>query len=126
MLLLGGLTESGKPRSVLYVSAQDFAPQVASSGTMAAGVVSYAIYLLHRFFRQDLPVHCLRRLAEFLINETASQDPKVGGPINIATITVAQGLKMLEEGEVGQLNARNLARSDKLRESFYEGDDESA
>ncbi len=50
---------------------------------MMAGVPSYAVYLSHSYFDPSMTGQNAAALAEFLMRETASQDPKVGGPIHI-------------------------------------------
>jgi hypothetical protein len=47
---------------------------------MMIGVPQYAIYL------PNISSDKAAALAEYLISETASQDPKVGGPIKIAKV----------------------------------------
>ena len=48
---------------------------------MMVGVPQYAIYLSHRYYDPNISSDKAAALAEYLISETASQDPKVGGPI---------------------------------------------
>jgi 20S proteasome alpha/beta subunit len=60
-------------------------------------------------------------LAEFLIAETASQDPKVGGPISIAIINPANGYRELDEKELAQIRQRNDAQRESMKR-FFAGD----
>jgi hypothetical protein len=53
---------------------------------MMIGVPQYAIYLSHRYYDPNISSDKAAALAEYLISETASQDPKVGGPIKIAKV----------------------------------------
>ncbi len=122
-LMLSGITTAKRPRTVLFGSGLDFAPQVAVAGLMLGGVPQYAIYLSHRFFDRTQPVPKLANLAEYLISETATQDPKVGGPIKIALITVDNGYKDLTTEEVLAIHTRNLKQSQVLKENFYKADE---
>jgi len=122
-LVLAGIKRDNKPRSILFVSQLDFAPQPAVSGIMMGGIPQYAIYLTHRFYDRLQPVAKLANLAEYLISETATQDPKVGGPIKIALITTDKGYEELTPKQVEHIHSRNTAQSQALREYFYKGPD---
>jgi hypothetical protein len=70
----------------LLVSNFRFAPQLAGAYPMMVGVPQYAVYLSHRYYDPNISSDQAAGLAEYLISETASQDPKVGGPIRIVLI----------------------------------------
>ena len=55
-----------------------------------------------------------------MITETASQDGKVGGPAQMATIT-ARGCKELTADDVGGIIKHNEGRSQQLKKSFFKG-----
>mgnify|MGYP001050156755 CR=1 FL=1 len=114
--LLNG--EPRVPRIYTLVSAYDFAPMLHDYGFALQGVGQYALYLLNRLYRADSPVPNLVPLASYVITETASQDGKVGGPIQIVTIT-SEGCKDLSGAEVAQVIQENEKRKDVLRDSFY-------
>jgi 20S proteasome alpha/beta subunit len=63
-----------------------------------------------------------KAFAEYLISETASQDPKVGGPIRIAEITPKDGYKELTRNEVTNINKSNQELNQQLRQFFLEGE----
>ena len=86
-----------------------------------AGVVQYAVYLAHRFYREDLSRDQLSRLAAFLISETATQDPKVGGPIHIATLSVDDGYQELSPEDVASVNDGNAELTKSMRDFFAKG-----
>ncbi len=121
-LILGGILGNDRPRSLLLVSQLDFAPQPTVAGFMAGGIPQYATYLTHRLFDPSKPVRALANLAEYLISETASQDPKVGGPIKVALITAEGGYRDLSEEELEAIRTRNQEATKLLRDSFYEVD----
>jgi 20S proteasome alpha/beta subunit len=109
------------PRTYLLASPADFAPMLFPNGNCLAGVVQYAVYLMHRFYHPEMTVDNLCRLAAYLIAETATQDPKVGGPIRIATITPNDGYKELELKKVDEIIALNNEQNEKLKQFFYGG-----
>lgn len=112
------------PRSYLLASLLDFAPQLFPNGNCLAGVPQYAVYLMHRLYDSQMGVDSLVRLSAYLIAETATQDPKVGGPIRIATITPAEGFCELDAGQVKEIVSLNNEQSETLRQFFFKGGDD--
>jgi 20S proteasome alpha/beta subunit len=108
-------------RIYLINSQLDFAPQLCPSGHMLAGIPQYATYLIHRLYNPQMAVVHLRALAAYLISETATQDPKVGGPIRIAEITPEKGYQELDESIVNEIIKKNEEQNLKLRKFFFEG-----
>jgi 20S proteasome alpha/beta subunit len=108
------------PRTYLLASPLDFAPQLSPNGNMMAGVPQYAVYLMHRLYNPGMGVAHLTRLAAYLISETATQDPKVGGPIRIASITEGAGFRELGSPEVLEIIKLNEEQNTKLRNFFFE------
>jgi hypothetical protein len=96
---------------------QSFAPQLANNYPMMAGVPQYAVYLSHRYYDPNISADSAAALAEYLISETASQDPKVGGPIRIAKVTPA-GYQSLSDADVDLLRKRNQKLNAKLKRFF--------
>lgn len=109
-------------RIYLLTSQLDFAPQLCPSGFMLTGIPQYATYLLHRLYDRRMNIKNLSALAAYLISETATQDPKVGGPIRIVQITKEDGYKELTEDEVNEINKRNEEQNLKLRKFFFRGE----
>ncbi len=123
VLMIGGYravrNEVTEPLMYLLNSQTNFAPQLFSD-TCLAGVPQYAIYLVHRYYDKNISIPKATALAEYLITETASQDPKVGGKIDIATIT-SRGFRRLTENQVLAVHKRNEALNRKLRGFFATG-----
>lgn len=107
------------PRTYLLVSHSDFAPHLFPTGNCLAGVPQYAVYLLHRLYDPQMDVADLSRLAAYLISETATQDPKVGGPIRIATITESDGFRQLDANEVREIMRKNNEQTEQMKQSFF-------
>jgi len=97
---------------------QNFAPMLHDYGFGLNGVVQYALYLLNRLYMPDLDVEKLLPLGAYVITETASQDGKVGGPVQLMKILPDEGCVPLKENEIGNILQDNNLRSEKLRQSF--------
>jgi 20S proteasome alpha/beta subunit len=108
------------PRIYLLTSQTDFAPQLASAGSMMAGVPQYATYLMHRLYDRGMGLRSLQALGAYLITETASQDPKVGGPIRMATITADNGYQEVADETIDELIRANEEQSQRLRQFFFD------
>ena len=85
------MRSSVPPESMIYMLASqtNFAPQLFGHMPCMSGVPKYpqrAVYLAHSYYDPSISVERAKALAEYLISEIASQDPKVGGPIHIAEI----------------------------------------
>ena len=100
----------------------DFAPHLCTSGHFLAGIPQYATYLIHRLYNPKMNIVHLSALAAHLIAETATQDPKVGGPIRIAQITQEKGYEELSESSVTSIVKQNEEQNQKMKEFFFGGD----
>ena len=61
----------------------------------------------------------LKALAAYVISETATQDPKVGGPIQMAEISAYKGFVEIADTEIREIIVRNEEQNKKLREFFF-------
>jgi 20S proteasome alpha/beta subunit len=130
VLIIGGYEVDGEGKSTeqkIYSlnCHQNFAPMLHDYGFALNGVAQYALYLLNRLYMPDLNVDKLLPLGAYVITETASQDGKVGGPVQLMKILPDTGCVPLCEEDVSRVLADNNARSEKLRESFL-GEKEDA
>lgn len=121
--ILAGYDPDGTARIFGLISSFDFNPMLHEYGFAVQGVAQYALYLLNRLYEADRTVDELTPLAIYAITETASQDGKVGGPVNVITITPAAppdgGCKILPRERVQAIETENASRSQALRASFY-------
>lgn len=91
-------------KKIFFLNSQlDFAPHLCTSGYMMAGIPQYATYLMHKFYNPNMTVDNLKALAAYLISETASQDPKVGGPIKMAIIDSKAGYTEIADTAIRQI-----------------------
>ncbi len=116
-------SDGAEPEALLYmlVSQTNFAPQLFKDKCMA-GVPQYAIYLVHRYYDDAITLDKAKALSEYLISETASQDPKVGGPIRIAEIRPNELFRELAEDEVVEVHRANEELNKGLRQFFLTGE----
>jgi 20S proteasome alpha/beta subunit len=119
LILCGYEKVKGKsePKTYLLGSNLDFAPQLFPDGNTLVGVVQYAVYLMHRFYNPLMTCAQASRLAVYLISETATQDPKVGGPIKMARIRPS-GLLWVGEDEIKKIIATNEEQNEQMRAFF--------
>lgn len=101
------------------ISQADFAPMLHNYGFALSGVAQYALYLLNRLYRRDATVAQLKALAAYVITETATQDGKVGGRVQMAIVTPQQGAKELTPEEVDKILEHNHGKNKALQDSFY-------
>lgn len=112
------LNNSGAEAMIYMLNSQmNFAPQLFNTPCLS-GVPQYAVYLIHRYYDPSISGEKAKALAEYLISETASQDPKVGGRVKIAEITSSNGYRELPEDEVKQINLANQELNSRLRRFF--------
>ncbi len=65
-----------------------------------------------------MTVKQLLPLAAYIITETASQDGKVGGDLQMCTITESKGVEILDSERVKRILKSNEDKSNKLHELF--------
>src|SRR5206468_2384758 len=73
----------GETRIYNIVSALDFAPLLHNYGFALNGIAQYALYLLNRLYKPESSLEEVKALAAYVITETATQDGKVGGPVQM-------------------------------------------
>ena len=121
-VIIGGYeVEGGKPtQQKIYSlnSVNNFAPMLHDYGFALEGIAQYALYLLNRLYSREMPVETLLKLGAYVITETASQDGKVGGPVQTLKITPIEGCYNLSENEINTINESNARRSEELKALF--------
>jgi len=123
VVIIGGydVDNAGKPVTQKIYSLNchlDFAPMLHDYGFALEGVAQYALYLLNRLYASE-SVKNLLPLAAYVITETASQDGKVGGPVQLMQIMPEEGCKILSTEEINSIIASNSSRSENLKVSFF-------
>lgn len=113
--------QSPEPLIYLLNSQANFAPQLFGDNPCLSGVPQYAVYLVHRYYAPSITIDRAKALTEYLIAETASQDPKVGGPIHMAEIIPQDGYRELTEQEVNAIHNSNETLNINLKQFFMRG-----
>ncbi len=121
--IISRLEEDNSTKTYYSNSTLDFAPQLVVTGIAMGGVPQYATYLTHRLFNSDMSIEEVIRLAHYVIIETATQDPKVGGPIRVAKITTENGFEVLNQSDINEIKENNKNINKTLQHCFYVGDD---
>jgi len=120
MIIAGYDVEEKKkiPRIYSMMSNYDFAPNLHDFGFTLGGVPQYALYLLNRLYSRDMDVASLKHLAAYVVTETASQDGKVGGPVQMGVIPLDEEAHMINKEEIDSIVVENEKRSKELRDLF--------
>lgn len=120
LLLAGYDFHNGQHEQRIYqlISQFDFAPMLHNYGFALTGIAQYALYLLNRLYEVGKGLSELETLAEYVITETATQDGKVGGPVQMAVIT-PEGCKEVGKEEISKMAVTNKERNQDLKETFY-------
>lgn len=121
LFALGGYRandDQKEPMIYMLASQADFAPHLYARGACMIGVPQYATYLFNRYYDPEMTKEEAAALSVYVISETASQDPKVGGPINVAIIEPETGYRELDEKEVDAILARNERQNERLKKFF--------
>lgn len=121
-ILTGYRTKGNAPaQPMIYtlMSQLGFVPCLSNYGFAIIGIPPYAIYLLNRLYSKDMSLRSAIELAAYCISETATQDGKVGGPIQIAEITPKNGFLAYTKGEVDGIIEENKKQSQSLQGLFF-------
>jgi 20S proteasome alpha/beta subunit len=112
-----------KNRIYSLSSGNNFAPLLFNTGMCVWGVPQYAIYLLHRLFSQEMNIEDALALAAYVITETATQDGKVGGPLQLMSLKDGGSVVELTAEKILEIVNENTQRSNKLEELFFSKED---
>jgi 20S proteasome alpha/beta subunit len=120
LTIAGYDTENGKtiPRIYSMVSNLDFSPNLHDFGFALGGVAQYALYLLNRLYSEDMDIENMKHLAAYVVTETATQDGKVGGPVQMAVILPNEQAHMVNKDEIDSIVMKNQERSKGLNALF--------
>lgn len=119
--IIAGYEKDFKPRVYTISSEFDYAPMLSDPGFSILGLPLFPTYLVNRFYSPKASAEQIAALAEFITFETATQDPKVGGPITLALIVPHHGYQELDEDSVGAIHRRNEEQLLRLRRYFTTG-----
>lgn len=112
--ILGGydVNESNQFK-IVHFSSPDFKLEERSDILAAQWHVSQ--YLVNHFYYPEMDVSQLKRLAAFMLIETETASPSVGGQLKLATVTLRGGFQQLNENDIQELINENQPRFAKYR-----------
>lgn len=87
-------------------SEDNFVPRKSPTGFECIGVPVIAEYLLNRLYEPELTTSHALEMATFCIRETGSQDRRVGGPTQLATLSNTKSFSALSEKEIKNIEKR--------------------
>lgn len=87
---------------------------------MMAGIPQYTTYLVHRLYNREMSMAEMQKLTAYLISETATQNPKVGGPIRMASITPDKGYIEVSPSHIESIMQELTTLNEVLRSIFFE------
>lgn len=116
--IIAGYEKAGAPRVYSISSDFEYAPMLSDPGFCILGLPLFPTYLVNRYYDSKAPKEQVAALAEYMIFETATQDPKVGGPITIAVITPSLGYREMSTDEVAAIHRRNEEQVTRLKTYF--------
>ena len=103
VILLVGYNED-KPEIYRLESTDNFVPRKNPTGFDCIGIPIIADYLLNRIYEPDVTAEHAVEMAAFCIKETASQDRRVGGPLQIATFSNKKSYSELSREEINKIS----------------------
>ncbi len=90
-------------RVTSFQSTGGFQPQEVILPTFLAAQYHVAQYLSQKLYKPEMTVDQVTQLAVFLMLETMSAEVTVGGPIQLATVTIRNGFQRVTENQIDEL-----------------------
>jgi 20S proteasome alpha/beta subunit len=117
--IVGYDNHKGEEISRMYSlsSTYNFGPTRYDYGYLTMGVTSYAVYLLNRLYSNDMDIDGLKHLAAYVITETATQDGKVGGNVQMLDIN-SKNSKIIDEKDISLIIEENKRKAEGLKSLF--------
>lgn len=112
--ILGGYDANESNQfKIVHFSSPDFKLEERADIIAAQWHVSQ--YLVNHFYYPEMDISQLKRLAAFMLIETETVSPSVGGQLKLATVTLQGGFQQLNEKDIQQLISENQPRFAKYR-----------
>jgi len=126
-LLLAGYTKEHPPNPEIYKlnSFDNFVPRKAVTGFECIGIPYIADYLLNRLYEKEIKADAAEELGVLCIQETSSQDSRVGGPTKVYIFSDTQPFREISSEEVGKLTERTKQFQVSRKNLFYPEDPHS-
>jgi 20S proteasome alpha/beta subunit len=111
--------EDQKPEIYTLSSSYNFAPLKNATGFDAIGLPRLAHYLLNTLYRPEIDVENAAQLAAFTIEETASQDAKVGSEVQLSTFSNTKDYLEFTKSELVTLKRQCNAFRESIKQHIY-------
>jgi 20S proteasome alpha/beta subunit len=118
--ILGGYDSATNQFAISHWVSPEFREQQRPNGDLLAAQWHIARFLINKLFYPEISVQQLSELAVFLLVETAVSEPTVGGPLQLATITLGQGFQRLHEQDINEILRRSQKRFCLFRKILLE------
>lgn len=102
-ILLAGYMLNKKPEIYTQNSTDNFVPRKSPTGFECIGIPIIANYLLNRLYDPEITIKHAAELATFCIKETSSQDNRVGGPIQLASLSHSKQYAEFSRDEINKI-----------------------
>lgn len=117
-IVLAGYTTDGDGEIYNLFSFDNFVPRKSTTGHSCLGITYLAQYLLNSFYQSDITVEHAAELAAFCIIETATQDGKVGGDLQIAKFSLKDDFHEFTQQEIKDVQNKCKELKEKMRLGF--------
>ena len=125
-IILAGYANGGDAEIYNLFSFDNFVPRKSTTGFSCLGITYLAQYLLNRFYQPDITAEHAAELAAFCIKETASQDGKVGGNLQLASFSSTLEFHEFTPQEIGRVESKCERLRLDFRERVYKSETEGA
>ena len=105
--VVAGYDTHEKAPKVLNLQSPAFEPNTVTSNYFIAGQWYIARYLMGYLYSDDISLKHAMRMAVYMLDETASVEPTVGGPVNLATVTKRAGVQWIPNDTIETMKTRN-------------------
>lgn len=118
--ILGGYDSAANQFQISHWESPEFKERQYPDGDLLAAQWHTARFLINKLFYPEIAVAQLSELAVFLLVETAVTEPTVGGPLQLATVTLGQGFQRLHEQDIDEILQRSQRRFCQFRKVLLE------
>ena len=123
-IVLAGYTVENEAEIYNLFSFDNFVPRKSATGFSCLGITYLAQYLLNRFYQSTITIEHAAELAAFCIKETATQDGKVGGDLQLASLSSTLEFHEFTPQEIGRVEKKCEQLRLDFREKVYKGETE--
>jgi 20S proteasome alpha/beta subunit len=108
-----------KPEAYTLRSSYNFAPLKSAMGFQAIGLPYLAHYILNTLYRPEININKAALLAAFSIEETSSQDAKVGSEVQIASFSNTREYFEYTKTEINNIKLECETFREGMKEQIY-------